>query len=1167
MSSKGQPKALQVETSAIKAKNRTLDTLLNNAHFTKVLSGLKKGWVFDSQETGLFPHYSNDLRSLPKRLQKLLNHKPRRSRSSTLNSPLDGGHGDTRVPCGSAANPEDRGLKTELNRTEGYHIHTSCVQLAFVDSYTHQATLRTTSFIDDFPIHLWVFIPPSLLDKSLDNWEQAPPIAPPLTGGCSAQNDKVHDAMFSFIAHAPEPIKAQLERLQLLFIMRLKDSFTDFKNSLMQLLVLPSANTKTTKKPAKNENNKKEDERERGTTNKVGGLDTNKDETDIKIRGMDGHPRGHEVKLGQLKAEDASKTTFSSTSSIVSAVSGEGEVSATISGCVLVDTVEACIVLPSILKAQSIESSGTTSTGVASPASPTTPTAGGSGNQLPSIAVTIQRAEEETLTEPTEVEEDDIPLINGNVENILGEHIQISVMTSQSGLSGLSSMEKGVAQGSVQTGCTSQIGLSVSSGGGSATPSPRVSPSPSQSSLTSQTSQSSQFSLSLSNNMSNAHSSSITSLPILRESEMTSSVQVCPSSSGRPSSPSDFGTRPPMRSYSASNLPPLKESPMSNFAAHNISRNTTSVVYESSGYIQTDYRIERDSQSERSSPVVHMMEGRGTGMVYKTQHESEVLWSKLPHESDFVMVEKPPEQLSATGRTGFTSSQDLQDGPVEQGVPAELVESKSIVQRDPLVNEDSINSEATSRLHKSPSRSSQGSLLSPRKAPHSSSASRRSSKSSLSSRQRKAQTPPKTDPLHNLIIKVDGICALPNIQAKEISVRASVSDIELEEVEVAESAENSQSQSRKSQRGNDDSNDEDFEVVKPKVKARIVIGDEVKKLFPDDADELDIILIGKASDLDVSLLLRNALVLADFFDDEFEADTPVPMYLRIENTRVVLLEEEEHGPDHVKSMRLAVDRTDIHRGRKLRDSVDIFLERGGELIATSTETLHEDSSDNVVGQDDEHLQESQHELVQSFNSFLKALEVHLRRTGEHNLPRDQQVVTILRQIQTKSQEATETTAISSKHSEEVNPSTGKVVASPSVIDSPPSYYDTVSTFIANYHHPTRSSPPSTPSPTGFPHSGSAHNELMRLRRENERLRTQEMEYQRENALLIKKKESMVTQLSDFDMVTEECKNVKEQLVAYKQVMEKQHEQMERLLNENTELQRKLALGASGRLNY
>lgn len=46
---------------------------------------------------------------------------------------------------------------------------------------------------------------------------------------------------------------------------------------------------------------------------------------------------------------------------------------------------------------------------------------------------------------------------------------------------------------------------------------------------------------------------------------------------------------------------------------------------------------------------------------------------------------------------------------------------------------------------------------------------------------------------------------------------------------------------------------------------------------------------------------------------------------------------------------------------------------------------------------------------------------------------------------------------------------------------------------------------------------------------------------------------MDQQVADFVMVTEECKRVKEELVSYKQVMEKQQDHIERLLTENFEL--------------
>ena len=1127
MTGKGRPKALQVETSAIIAKNRTIDTLLDNDEFTKALKSVNRGWVFDSQETGQFPHYSNDLRSLPTHLQKLLNHQPRRSRASTLkesNSPSTSGQGERRF--GSATNPEDRGIQTEMKRTEGYHIHTNCVQLAFVDSYTHQATLRTTTFVDDFPVHAWVFIPPSLLDKSLANQEPAQSTPP-----SGVQNDRVNDAMFSFIAHAPQPIKVQLERLQLLFIMRLKDSFTEFKNSLMQFLALPSTNTKLAKKQA-------EQDHQGGVGGGGGGMCVSDCETDER---MVDSPCPEDS--GHLRVQDTSAVR-GSTPSIFGG--SDSDVSATISGCVLVESVEACIILPSILKAHSIDSSGNSSVGATSPLSPSTPLAGG-GKKLPSVAEAARRASDNVngSARPAETEPS---LYDQREVNFFGEHIRLSTPSSQSSQTGLSAKQGVIPANSLSSERTSQTS--------SATPSPRISPTPSQTSLTSQTSQSS---LPVNSNMGNVHSPSISSLPTLIESSGDSRTLSGQSftSRGNPI-PNSLGIKPPMRSYSASHLPPVWESTMTHSAAHG--RNSASIALESRSYISASLTAERESQSERSSPVVHAASIGGTQTVIRAQHVSDVLWSESPNEGDFILVERPQDPLD-TGKAS-TVVMHTPNTPVEQGIPADILDSTSLTssQSESVVSEEQLSTGADTapKIPKSPTHSV-ASLLSPKQVP----SSRRSSRTSLSSRQLKVQSPPKAEPRYNLVIKVGGVCALPNIQAKEISVRVSAGDVKLEEVEVAASAENlSRKQTPKRQKTDEA---ESSEVVQPKVKARIEIGDQVGKFFPEDASNLDLVLFGKASDLDVSLLLPNALVMKDFFDDEYEAENPVPLHLRIENTRVVLMEEASHGPDHVKSMAIAVDRTDIHRGRKLLDSVDIFLERGREVMAEtgelprvlSTETLHDDKDGddektNVGNDVDERLQQSQTQLIHSFNSFLKALEVHLSEAGEQHLPRDQQVVTILRQIRAKSQEPGGDDDCS------VDSSTGKPVGS--AVESPPSYYDTVSTFVANCHQ----SPPS--SPHAYTLGGPTHDELIRLKRENERLRQQEVEYQRENAQLLEKKESMVVQLADFDMVTEECKTVKEQLVAYKQVMEKQHEQMERLLNENTELQRKLAMIASANLN-
>ena len=516
------------------------------------------------------------------------------------------------------------------------------------------------------------------------------------------------------------------------------------------------------------------------------------------------------------------------------------------------------------------------------------------------------------------------------------------------------------------------------------------------------------------------------------------------------------------------------------------------------------------------------------------------------------------------------------DRPAEQGVVVEATSLESLP-KEPLDSEEPLSTSITSSpVRQLTKTQSAASLLNPKQLP--SSSSRRSSRSSLSSRRLKVQSPPKLEPLYNLVIKVGGICALPNIQAKEISVRASVDDVKLEEVEIAESAgNNSQRQTPKRQNFKKIESPSSTEVVPPKVKARIVIGDKVKKLFPDDASNQDIVLIGKANDLDVSLLLPNALIMKDFFDDEYEAENPVPMHLRIENTRVVLMEEASHGPDHIKTMRLAVDRTDIHRGRKLREGVDVFLERGREVMgrAVSTETLHDGEEggqneetvieteliDSFKKEEDVQLsQQNQLELTESFNSFLKELRHYLSMDGRQN--NREQVVRVLEQIRTQSLEVSE----NNSNLTGTDTNTGTTIGA--TTEAPPSYFDTVSTFFASYHQSKLSSPPPLSSSPHQAHTpiSSHHDQLMHLRRENERLREQEAEFQKENAQLLESKENMVKQLSDFDMVTEECKSVKEQLVAYKQVMEKQHEQMERLLNENTELQRKLALSASGRLS-
>lgn len=227
-SNDGRPKALQIETAAIKVKNSPLNELLNDSHFSEALQVVKKGWLFSSQDTQQFPHYQGDLRALPVRLQELLHQQVRAGRR----------RGESGSEDSDSPNPSSTGLAPEVNRAEmvareGWHVSTSCVHVAFASNYTHKATLHTKTFMDDFPVHLWLFLPPSSLDSS---FHSSPISTTPPTTPTTSQPSLLKEPRFSIIAHVPSEIRVELERLQLLFIMRLKDSFTSFKTSLMKFL-------------------------------------------------------------------------------------------------------------------------------------------------------------------------------------------------------------------------------------------------------------------------------------------------------------------------------------------------------------------------------------------------------------------------------------------------------------------------------------------------------------------------------------------------------------------------------------------------------------------------------------------------------------------------------------------------------------------------------------------------------------------------------------------------------------------------------------------------------------------------------------------------------------------------------------------------------------------
>ena len=228
----GRPKALQIETAAVVVRNSPLHYLLGDEDFECALDVLREGWLLETQESPQFPHYDKDLRALPSRLRDLLQHKTRvgrrRGERSASNESGDGGVGGA-----TALAPE--ATRSEMSLIEGWHASTSCVQVSFVSTLTRRATLYTTPLINDFPVNAWIFLPPSVLDADLHT-----PNGPSHLSDqdqCQLPSHQTgRDPRISFVVHIATPMRVEIERLQLLFLMRLKDSLNAFKSSLMGFL-------------------------------------------------------------------------------------------------------------------------------------------------------------------------------------------------------------------------------------------------------------------------------------------------------------------------------------------------------------------------------------------------------------------------------------------------------------------------------------------------------------------------------------------------------------------------------------------------------------------------------------------------------------------------------------------------------------------------------------------------------------------------------------------------------------------------------------------------------------------------------------------------------------------------------------------------------------------
>ena len=936
------PRAIQVETAAIDVKNFSLDTLLKEETFVTAVDGVKQSWLFTREGKKEFPHFDNDLSAMPDRLKKLLNYRER-----------------LKMTKQQGGNPVDVPFNSELMATEGWHVHTNCVHVSFAEGYTHEATLYTKTFIKDFPLHLWVFLPTE---------DTTTPLSPD-----SNQNDPT----FCFIAHAPNAVHAELERLQLLFIMRLKDSFADFKDSLKKFLTLKSLEL-----PAQ-------------------------EPSSDKLAQCQTPPTREEPDKGEEERRDTDERAPSRASN------GLQDVSASIGGCVIMHSVVADIILPSLYTSNNSKK----------------------------------------LSNSKEVTPAPVPL------------------TSEAGLP--SGQSKESSRTSLDILSSEKEGRLLSH---PRTPSPRLSLSSSQTSLASSQASSSNV------------SSSLASLPLespyppLPDPPHSATSNPLPyshhySSSSRATQLPKLHTR----SLSASHIPTVAVNNSFNTSLLNsISAASGTSFYPPSSLSVCEHSTETSIVSDEA-----------------TQEQKASADTMAPNAD--IMAPNPESTASNPQEKSHTDSQER--SPVNSATPStirdmETEEGFLLVQTSGAISSHSSMPECgqqPSQVLDKPEilvepgtpgvakRKKEGGpagdtlSLQPN---GSKTLSRSSSRLSLASRRSKLSSPILVIPKYIVRLQVQQLYALPTVHASsDITVRACVHHLDLDELDAQEFE---QSRSEFGNQRASGTKKNQYEEGNPEIKVRFELGDQVERFFPKtDSEGIDAIVIGKAKGVSVSLMTDNAPLLKDFFDDELEAIIPMPIHLRIDDTKVTLRDEPRHTDDNWTSLTFHVDRTNLRRGAKV-EGVDLFCD--GDLQEEEGEEQKETQSSK---------------LLQSFRSFIDVFEAHVSRHGEMlNVPRPDHVAGLLHELRSSLEEQV-----------------------PGV-EAPPSYVEAVSGSRGR--------------------SQSISSEIQRLRHENEELK------QQNECLLSNAQRDRSRQQSEFDWVTEECKRAKEQLVAYKQVIEKQQLQIESL---------------------
>ena len=199
----GRPKALQVETCEINIFSTPIGNLSSDSSFNSTLKSIKTGWLFSNAHADCFPHEANvDGDVIPSFMEKLLSN----GFQSFILAPGD-------IPtCAEAC-------------LSAWHLEVRCVCVSFVHEMSQSGVTHDTKpFVTDFPLNVWLF--ENLSNTKAKSFEPA---------------NKKLKPRFHAVVNIPSTISAEINHLELLFLLRLGDSLNNFQLMMEEIFTFKSS--------------------------------------------------------------------------------------------------------------------------------------------------------------------------------------------------------------------------------------------------------------------------------------------------------------------------------------------------------------------------------------------------------------------------------------------------------------------------------------------------------------------------------------------------------------------------------------------------------------------------------------------------------------------------------------------------------------------------------------------------------------------------------------------------------------------------------------------------------------------------------------------------------------------------------------------------------------